>query len=157
MDQVKIMDMNQSVYVEYLNYKLYYSSKVKNIVKRCYNANWQKAIENWKSTNDKSLYEYKRHRNSISSLKNRVFSAEEWNLVEDIWDKISNNIKIDEKTNPIELYVNLTGEQVDGIQKSEKCLDLFNKFKATKNNGKRFSNPRAEIYRLLAAYNLDVF
>lgn len=135
----------------YLGYKLTYDPN-KNINNNTSDDSWQTAITNWKGLPDKSFDNYKKYRNTISSLKNRVFSSEEWKVVSEYWEKISNIIIIQD-ANPIELYEKLTGE----TRKPDDCLELFKKFEEQKKNGKRFSKPRAEIYRLLAAYNLDKF
>lgn len=136
----------------YLDYTLTYSDK--KIVVNNSNSKWQDAIDDWKQLDDKSFDNYKKYRNTISSLKNRVFSLEEWRVVGEKWNQISEIIEIqDPNKNPIDLYEKLTGE----TSKPDDCLCLFNGFEEKKTNGKRFSKPRAEIYRLLAAYNLDKF
>ena len=135
--------------IEYFGYTLHYYNKNEISVES--DSKWQEAITKWNGEK-KDLDDYKKYRNSISSLKNRVFSAEEWNVVADNWAKISSIIKIEDK-NPIDLYENLTGEN----KKPDGCLNLFDIFNGKKNNGKKFSKPKAEIYRLLAAYNLNVF
>ena len=138
--------------IDYFGYTLTYDPK--NINNTTSDDSWQTAITTWKNLKEKSFDNYKKYRNTISSLKNRVFSLEEWRVVGEKWNQISEIIKIqDTSKNPIDLYERLTGEtsNLDG------CLRLFKEFEEKKTNGKRFSKPRAEIYRLLAAYNLDKF
>lgn len=139
--------------IDYLGYTLTYDPN-KDISYNTSDDSWQTAITNWKELPDKSFDNYKKYRNTISSLKNRVFSLEEWRVVGEKWKQISEIIKIqDTNKNPIDLYEKLTGEP----NKPDDCLCLFKGFEEQKTNGKRFSKPRAEIYRLLAAYNLEIF
>ena len=141
--------------IVYSDYILTYdpNKDINNINNNNSDDRWQTAITTWNGLKDKSFDNYKKYRNTISSLKNRVFSLDEWDVVNKNWEDISKIIVIKKGQDPIELYEKLTGE----THNSNDCLDLFKKFEEQKNNGKRFSKPRAEIYRLLAAYNLEKF
>ena len=111
--------------IDYLDYTLTYSDK--KIVVNNSNSKWQDAIDKWNQLGDKSFDNYKKYRNTISSLKNRVFSLDEWEVVNNHWQEISNIIVIGNQ-DPIELYEKLTGE----TRKPNDCLELFKKIRRTK-------------------------
>ena len=117
---------------------------------------YQSKIEEWKTQMNKELDTYKIYKDFISSLKNRVFSQGEWEIVANHWQDIYNSIQNINVDNALDLYKKLTGDYDKG-EKNESNIQLFSKFASQKKEGKQFSRPMAEIYRLFAAYKLDVF
>ena len=118
------------------------------------NNTWQSKINEWNNTN-KNYDDYKQYRNHISSLKNRVFSEKEWEIITDNWSNILE--KISYKNNDAEFikaYLEFTGE---GEENDLMEGTLFYKLKKAKDNGKQFTRPKAEMYRMIAAFNLDTF
>ena len=141
--------------IEFEGYKLNYDlTEAKKLVQIAPNHTWQDKINEWKNS-EMSYSKYKEFRIYISSLKNRVFSEKEWEKIEAEWDNIKNIISYDVKSNFIENFIEYTGEGAEEQNSNNKTL--FGELRKTKDNNKKFTQPKAEMYRMLAAFNLDTF
>lgn len=140
---------NELQKVNFAGYTLTYNPNKK--VELDPNTTWQNKIDEWKGVSDKSYNKYKEYRIHISSLKNRVFSEEEWKIIEKNWNDIIEIISYNSnKNNFIEDFLNYTeGKDLKG--------GLFLQLKNIKDNNKQFTRPKAEMYRMIAAFNLDTF
>ena len=152
---------NELKEIEFAGYKLYYDlTEAKKLVQITPNQTWQNKINEWKNSEDKSYSKYKEFRNYISSLKNRVFSEKEWEIIGKVWDEIKGiilyNTQDNTQDNFIEKFIKYTGEGAEE-QDSNNKTTLFGKLRQTKDNNKKFTQPKAEMYRMLAAFNLNTF
>lgn len=142
-------------------YVLYYDKEKLKAEDCGVNESCQKKVDEWKSKLQGeiiTLNDYKDYRNYISSLKNRVFSNSEWDIIEKHWDRILGILKTQDE-NALDIYYRLTGEGGN----TNNSLKLFEKFEEQKKKEnesltttKRFTRPMAEIYRMLTAFRPEL-
>lgn len=121
------------------------------------NIKWFKELQDFenKITNFSFKF-YKENCKLVSSLKNRVFSEFEWEILGGKWSEISNSLSINEineiNKDTLDKYDKICGILFPLMEekKKERQSDLEDRDKT------KFTNPYAEINRLFAAKNLGM-
>lgn len=95
---------------------------------------------------------YKEKCKLVSSLKNRVFSQFEWEILGEKWNEISQMLSIDEIDNKVlNTYDQICSSLFDSLENKKKELQS----NLEDGDKTRFTKPYAEVNRLFAAKNLN--
>lgn len=116
------------------------------------NLKWHNELKNFKEGDNQSFVFYKENCKLVSSLKNRVFSEYEWDILGNNWNDISKMLSFNEiNQDTLNNYDEICGSLFPLLkQKKEELQSNFEDEDKTK-----FTNPYAEVNRLFAAKNLD--